>query len=70
MTYHGICEKCGKPVDASKYEIPAWPVTGWEVQRSAGGANVIHGRERIPNRVRHKECLPKNGISDDQDTLL
>jgi hypothetical protein len=56
MTYYGTCERCGEPVEAP--QTPAYPITGWEVGRSGGGANAIRNRERIPDRVRHMTCLP------------
>lgn len=56
MTYYGVCERCGQPVQSPQQ--PAFPITGWELLRVAGGANKITGRERIPNRVRHVTCLP------------
>jgi hypothetical protein len=53
---YGTCEKCGLPVEDP--ETPAFPITGWEVLRSQGGANAIRLRERVPDRVRHVSCLP------------
>jgi len=63
---YGTCEKCGQPVESP--QTPAFPVTGWEVLRSAGGANAIRDRQRIPNRVRHEVCLP-NG-NEAQERML
>lgn len=51
----GPCEHCGQQVRSDE---AAYPITGWEVARSAGGANAIRERERVPNRVRHERCLP------------
>ena len=65
-THYGLCEKCHEPV--VEPQVPAYPVTGWELLRKQGGANVIHLRERIPNRVRHQKCLPKT--NDEQGALL
>jgi hypothetical protein len=56
MTYFGVCEKCGQPVESP--QVPAYPVTGWEVGRSGGGANAIRNRRRVPDRVRHATCIP------------
>jgi hypothetical protein len=56
VTIYGICERCGKPVEAPQQ--PAYPIRGWEVARSGGGANSIRLRERVPDRVRHVTCLP------------
>jgi hypothetical protein len=54
--FYGTCEKCGRPVVSP--QTPAFPVTGWEVLRAQGGANAIRARARIPNRVRHADCVP------------
>lgn len=73
MTYIGRCEECGQPVitgSGQSHREPAYPVTGWEVARKAGGANHIRNRERVPGRVRHVGCLPDPNINDDQETLL
>jgi hypothetical protein len=59
---YGTCEKCKRPVESP--QTPAFPVTGWEIARSQGGANSISLRERVPNRVRHSTCLPRS--NDDQ----
>jgi hypothetical protein len=67
MTLYGTCEKCGEKVETPQQ--PAFPVTGWEVVRSGGGANAIRDRKRIPGRVRHVTCLP-DGNSEDQGSLL
>jgi hypothetical protein len=66
VTTYGICEECGEPVEA--HHTPAYPVKGWEVGRTGGGANAIKQREREPNRVRHVTCLP-NG-NEGQRRLL
>jgi hypothetical protein len=67
--FYGACEKCKQPVtDATG--PPAFPVTGWEVLRTDGGANQIKLRERIPNRVRHAHCLPNGRVNEDQESLL
>lgn len=66
MSVYGTCEKCGEVV--ADPETPAFPIRGWEVSRSQGGANAIRLRERVPNRVRHTTCLPKS--PDDQSTLF
>lgn len=70
-TYYGPCEKCGNPV-TDVDGPPAFPVHGWEVQRSEGGANQIKDRQRIPNRVRHARCLPtlrERSINDGQGAM-
>jgi hypothetical protein len=56
MSVYGVCEKCGRVVEDP--QTPAFPVTGWEVGRTQGGANAIRRRERVPDRVRHAVCLP------------
>lgn len=56
MTTYGVCEKCGEPV--ADPQQPAFPVRGWEIGRTGGGANAIRLRERMPDRVRHATCLP------------
>lgn len=66
MTIYGTCEKCGEPVVSP--QVPAFPVTGWEVQRKGGGANSIRLRERVPERVRHEVCLPT--AHETQESLL
>jgi len=66
MTVYGTCEKCGEVVVDP--QTPAYPVTGWEVGRSGGGANAIRLRERVPNRVRHAVCLPS--ATDKQPPLF
>lgn len=68
MTHYGTCEKCGLEVTSASGP-PAYPVTGWEVQRTDGGANQIKDRERIPNRVRHAYCLPRPGQNDRQEAM-
>lgn len=62
----GKCEQCGRTV--TKHNA-AFPVTGWEVLRDGGGANAIRNRERLPNRVRHIECLPKEGVIEGQEAM-
>jgi len=67
---YGNCEKCGKPVD-DRYSgpfTPCFPVVGWEELRTQGGANAIKLRERLPNRVRHLECLPS--VHDGQMAMV
>ena len=66
MTLYGVCEVCGLPVQSP--EQPAFPITGWEVLRSGGGANAIRLRERIPGRVRHVTCLPD--ATDNMESLF
>jgi hypothetical protein len=56
MTVYGLCEKCGLVVESP--QTPAYPIRGWEVGRTGGGANAIKNRERIPGRVRHNTCIP------------
>lgn len=69
--FRGNCEKCGKPVDPERDgKRAAFPVLGWEVERKEGGANQIHGRTRIPDRVRHEGCLPPAHLHEGQEALL
>lgn len=53
----GLCEFCGAEVE--KWQTAAYPVTGWEAERAKGGANQIHGRQRVPGRVAHTSCLER-----------
>jgi len=66
--HYGTCEKCGTPVESPQQ--PAFPVTGWEVGRSGGGANAIRNRQRVPDRVRHVTCLPSDKARDNQGGLF
>lgn len=75
MANRGLCAFCGEPVKA--IETAAWPVTGWEVERSVGGANAIVGRERVNDgRIGHAVCARRaaerrrRGIADRQGSLL
>lgn len=70
MTNFGVCEHCGKPVTSLAGHVPAYPVTGWEVHREAGGTNHVRCRERVPNRVRHEHCLPDQPGGQNQESLL
>jgi hypothetical protein len=55
--YVGDCMECGDPVYALD---AAYPITGWEIARSGGGANQIKHRERMPNMVCHPEpCMAR-----------
>ena len=55
--YVGDCMECGDPVYALD---AAYPITGWEIARSGGGANQIKHRERMPGQVAHPEpCMRK-----------
>jgi hypothetical protein len=67
MSFYGYCEGCGNPVEDPQQ--PAYPVTGWEVGRTGGGANAIRLRARVPNRVRHVSCLPSS-TGNTQDGLF
>lgn len=51
----GTCEFCGSEV--TRLQQAAWPVSGWEIERDAGGANHIAGKQRLPNRIAHARCL-------------
>jgi hypothetical protein len=51
----GTCDICGDPV--TNTQRAAFPVTGWELERGAGGANQITGRKRIPGRIAHASCV-------------
>lgn len=53
--YRGTCEFCGKEVQMR--ESAAHRVRGWEIERKAGGANYIAGKERQPNRIAHAYCV-------------
>jgi hypothetical protein len=49
------CEFCHETVEA--WHTAAFPITGWETERSQGGANQIKARTRIPDRIAHATCL-------------
>jgi hypothetical protein len=51
----GTCRLCGQPVE--DIHTAAYRVTGWEVERSGGGANQIADRRRVPDVVVHAVCL-------------
>jgi hypothetical protein len=51
----GHCEFCDRPV--LNAELAAYRVRGWELERRAGGANRIAGKERQPNRIAHVACV-------------
>lgn len=51
-------------------DIAAYRVTGWEVERSAGGANRILGREREPNLIVHAVCAERYVKRGDQMSLV
>ena len=72
MTFYGTCEHCLTPVTGKPEtpDGPAFPVQGWEILRDGGGANQIHGRERVSGIVRHIRCLPKNVQDDAQGRLI
>jgi hypothetical protein len=55
MTVRGVCEFCGREVRQG--ESAAFRVRGWEIERKAGGANYIAGKERQPNRICHARCV-------------
>lgn len=65
----GICLRCGGIVEAA--HKAAYGVTGYERERSAGGANHIVDRERIDGQIWHDrwsgDCFAKRKI--DQPTL-
>lgn len=63
----GQCAFCPLPVLAN--ETAAFPIKGWEVERSAGGANRILGREREPNVIAHATCAERHFKVGDQETL-
>lgn len=56
----GVCVICKKEI--SGWESAAFPVTGWEAERSSGGANRIINRKRRDNVVAHLVCL-EHGIN-------
>lgn len=51
----GTCEFCGGEI--TRMQVAAYPVSGWEVERSQGGANQITGKRREPDRIAHVNCL-------------
>lgn len=51
----GPCVFCTRQVEA--HQKAAYPVRGWEIERSAGGANRIFGRKREPDRIAHAACV-------------
>jgi len=51
----GTCEFCNQPVLTS--QKGAYRIRGWEVERSAGGANKIVSKERQPDRIAHGHCV-------------
>jgi hypothetical protein len=70
----GDCAFCGRPVLG--IETAAWPVTGWEAERSGGGTNALIGRERVlDGRVAHAACAKgtadraRRGIAAAQEAL-
>lgn len=62
-----MCQKCNQPVESP--QVPAFRVQGFEVPREQGGANHIVNRERIPNQVWHRYCIPTPRENADQMTL-
>lgn len=69
MTYYGTCEVCRRPVQSP--HTPAYPVTGYEVLRSQGGANAIRNRQRVPGKVLHETCVPRaSDAPAEQGSLL
>lgn len=55
MTERGPCEFCDRQVTSG--DLAAFRVRGWEIERKAGGANYIAGKERQPNRIVHAVCV-------------
>lgn len=55
MTWRGICHRCGEEIAPGM--LVAYRVRGWEIERTAGGANYIAGKERQPDRIWHAECV-------------
>jgi hypothetical protein len=75
MTERGRCTFCGQAVDSVM--TAAWPVTGWEAERGAGGANAIIARQRVlDGRIAHVTCVKvaatqaRRGIAPTQGSLL
>lgn len=71
----GRCVFCGRPVEV--VHTAAWPVSGWEIERGAGGANQIVGRERVlDGRIAHGPCIreqvdrKRRGIAPGQQALV
>jgi hypothetical protein len=50
----GLCVFCGHDVD--KISTAAFPVTGWAVERKAGGTNALIGKRQIPDKIAHAVC--------------
>jgi hypothetical protein len=50
---------CRRDVDSSLSGV-AYPITGFETTRHAGGANRILGRQRVPERVAHALCAERH----------
>lgn len=73
MSYGGQCRYCDEAVDA---DYAAYRVSGIEMTRWQGGANVIHGRKREPNWIAHQQCAKEAlrkesiGIDEGQESLL
>jgi hypothetical protein len=53
--FRGTCEFCGEAVRTD--QKAAFRVRGWEIERAAGGANYIAGKERQPERIVHAVCV-------------
>lgn len=64
----GTCEFCGK--DVTTAELAAFPVKGWELERTQGGANRILDRKREPNRIAHASCAEHHARHGGQTGLF
>lgn len=51
----GVCVICDEPV--TSIQTAGYPVTGWALERDAGGPNQITGRKVIPGKVAHASCV-------------
>jgi hypothetical protein len=51
----GICAHCDQPV--TQTQRAAFRARGFEIERSAGGANYISHRERQPDKIWHDFCV-------------
>jgi hypothetical protein len=68
MTQRGVCQYCRLPVYTT--ERAAFPVTGWEVERTEGGANRILDRKRTANMIAHAKCAEHHAKYGAQESML
>lgn len=55
MISKGNCEICGQQI--TQVETAAVPITGWAVERTAGGANQIVDKQVVAGRIAHAVCV-------------